>query len=380
MISTCTTEYRLMEFSYVFIENLPEGITLSELPDSLKSNLALDNVKLFQYNSSKEFIDFHSALAKTKKPMSLESTNVFKKNKIQIGNNTLQITFLTSIDNFKNSFIFFNIHSDAVKAIANQMPSPSLIKSIVEIQTHRTPIVILQAKAKEPVLQNLNNLKDIEWAPIISDPEPIKFPDSILENCINFNPIHDVSLVYKENVFGLCKDISKNFSKMIENASDNQVITLPEINNGNIEDIIDFLWGKSITISFEKIPFLFAIATYIQSPQLLQQIDDYIKANVSPLSLSALAISFKFAGLKTVNFDWVIPKISEIVKCPQCLSDFPKEFVDDFIEKLKDVDPNDIAVIIDALPLENEEKVQKLKTLDISQITSSKSILSKYHV
>ena len=368
-----------MDYSYLFIENLPEGITLAELSDVLKPKIPCQIIHMLQYSTKNGIVDFRSSLAKLRTPLSSASTNIYKKNPIKIGKKELQLNFISTIEPFHNNFLFFNVNKDVVKSLTDSIIEPKLIRGIVDIPTHSFPISVLQGTNREVILQKLNTIQSYEWVPVIEDPTPFTLPNIELEELLNFSPIHDVFLLYKKEKHGFCKAISKTFSNLIKNAKDNEVFVLPDI-DGPIEDVVSFLWGKSICISFEKLPFLFTISKFLQSEQLEKQIELYLSQKISPLSISSLALAFENENLNDVPFEYVLSKIDEIIGSPDCLLDFPVSLCDLFIKKLNEnsVDPNKIVIIIDNLPLEKAEKIKYLNSLDRKQITSSQKIFQKY--
>ena len=368
-----------MDYTYLFIENLPEGTTLAELSDILTPKIPCQIIHMLQYNTKNGLIDFRSSLAKLKTPMSSASTSVYKKNPIKIRNKELHLNFITTIEPFQNKFFFFNVSKEVVKSLTDSLIEPKYIRGIVDIPTHAFPVTVLQGINREAILQKLKDIEGCEWVPVIQDQVPFSLPSTGLNELLHFAPIHDVFLSYRKEKYGFCKNIAKAFSKLIANAEKNEVFSLPDI-EGPIEDIVDFLWGKSICISFEKLPFLYTISHFLQSDQLESKIESYLCHNVSPLSISSLAISFESSSIFEIPFNWLFEKIDEIVKSPDCLNFFPRSLCSSFIKKLleKEVDENSIVVIVDNLPLEKEKKIDLLKSLNQSQITTSKAILHKY--
>ena len=357
-----------MDYSFIFIENLPEGITLSELSDIVKQKIPCDITHLLQYNTSYGLVDFRSALAHFKAPVSSASTTVYKKNPITIKNHELKLNFIASDDPFQNNFLFFNANKDIVKDAISSLIDPKLIRSIIDIPTHSIPVSVLQGTNREIILRKLKELHDIEWKPVIQDAEQFSLPQETMETLVSFEPIHDVFISFKNRKYGLIKSIASVYSKVIDKAKTNEVIELPDVNGGPIDDVVDFLWSKSVHVCFEKLPFLHEMAKFLESDQLQNIVNDYIQNKVSPLSISALAISFENAKIDEIPYDWIIPKIKEIVECPQCLYDFPEKQCPAFINKLisNKCDPNYLKVIIESLKMKKEEKMvylEKIKTI-----------------
>ncbi|EAY05160.1 hypothetical protein TVAG_058170 [Trichomonas vaginalis G3] len=281
-----------MDANYLYLEGLPEGISMAELSKAINSVIKCDIMHMMQYHTSYGVFDFRSALAKLKSPLPISQTFQFKKSPFSIKNQEVTLNFISKADSFNLHFLFFNVRKNDVQNALAADFDQDILRSFVDIPGHYINVTSMQVTDREYTLKKLHNFRRYEWKPVISDPVPFEIPSSDLMNIVNFTKLHDMQLLYYKKKFGICKYIASNYSNYIAKSKD-RIIILPKL-EGPIDDIIDYLWGKSIRLSIEKLPFLALIAEFLESDSLKKMIETYISEKVPKESLPALEVSFKF--------------------------------------------------------------------------------------
>lgn len=357
-----------MDYSFLFIEGLPEGTTQIELSEIIRANVPCEITNMFQYKTKFGVIDFRSALARLKTPASYAAATVYKKAHIKVQDKEITLNFVSSTEQFKTSFVFFGANREEVRNAISKIIDNKFIRNFVEITTHFIPITILQVSNRDVVINKLNseNIK-IEWKPIIQETANFEIENKILDNLMTFSPIHDAYISFRGKKYGISKSIAGKLSESVAKIKENETIVLPDmekIDTCPIEDVINFLWSKEIEILFEKLPFLTIVERHLQSKELLKKIDSYVSNELDPLSISAFALAYEFAGIDRISYKWAIKNIRVILDNKECLADFPKSQCPSLLADSKSASCDEQAKLIDALPLSMEKKAAFLKEIN----------------
>ena len=371
-----------MDYSFLFIEGLPEGTTQIELSEIIRTNVPCEITNMFQYKTKFGVIDFRSALARLKTPASYAAAAVYKKAHIMVQNKEITLNFVSSTEQFKTSFVFFGANREETRNAVSKIIDNKFIRNFVEITTHFIPITVLQVSNRDVVINKLKagNIK-IEWKPIIQETTNFEIENKILENLMTFAPIHDAYISFRGKKYGISKSIAGKLSTTVANLKENETIVLPDMEKIEpcpIEDVINFLWSKDIEVLFEKLPFLTIVQRCLQSNELMKMIVHFVLNDLDPLSISAFAIAYDFAGINYFPYNWAIQKIRVILDNKECLSDFPKSQCPRLIADSKEATCDEQAELIDDLPLSKEDKVAYLKQIDRNGIKTKRHIFEEY--
>jgi hypothetical protein len=371
-----------MDFSFIFIEGLPEGTTLVELSEIIGKKIPCEVTHMFQYKTSFGVIDFRAAIARLKTPVSNASVAMYKKARTMVQNKEIQLNFVPNSEPFETTFLFFNANLDEVRSALTPIIDQKHISNYFDITTHFIPITVVQASDRDVVLQKLASSDiGIEWKPVMLESSTFSFGNKIIDNLKTFSPLHDSFVEFRGQKYGISKPIASGISKTVADLNENETIHLPDMENISvcpIEDIIDFLWSKDISISFEKLPFFTTAANILKSNDLKKRIDNFIESELDPLSVSAFALSYDFVGMEDVPYEWAVAKIDKILECKECLIDFPVNQCLRFISSAESQSVDTLAQLIGALPLPDKEKIKQLKKLDKNKANKTRMIFDKY--
>ncbi|OHT06788.1 hypothetical protein TRFO_05486 [Tritrichomonas foetus] len=359
---------------YIFVENLPKLVTKQDILKFFSEmNPQAPTVHLFLFRGRTYIYDLQSCILVYKNDSNDAFIENIQRQELIFNGNKLRITVRDEISDFQMTLVVFDIEEETF----NRIYEKSLDKTAIHTTSHIiTPsnqkLVgrIIRFRNTQKLEEGLNAFCGYPVKPLIDNPNvSFQLPKSTFKKIPEMSKLFDFHLIYFGKKYGLFKSISSKLSGAIDKCDTNEII-LPDI-EGPIEMIIDFLNLQEIVITPETERFLFAMATFLNIPDII--------VKLSPKSQEMICISNAPSLTHIVppesaqNLDlctFLASNIEDLVNNPE-LADIPLYYTQKIIElSAPQLETHDSLLrLIMVANLETPIKRELLKMIDTKKVS-----------